>query len=575
MRGVIDKLTKNYKMNSLHFKWDTSSFKQEGNNSQNPKKISVSEIISSLDSMDVDIDSNYCISDININSIKKAQVPLYPIHTPITYHTIYLKLDSYVKLRYIVNNCLTSFTQQLYFLLRILQGNELLVDLYREKNVNLSELVLHQKVVHTLYRDWRLLLEFNPHKELLRLALLDFVKELVQIAEPEDDNSYASLNVESDMPSPFESLSEDEKIIFTVLKKKDVEMDLDLFWPKPEVPYYLNNSSNIPNYYDLSSLKCLHKIELSTVCLWIAWIYTANEEFERAKCWYNACVKVTQNSKNPPQGPQNMFIFYSRARLWDESNLLIREYRKALNFLPKCPLPLNNCAIAYTKINEPHEALKCYDYSLSLDPNYVLSFNNRASLWGNELKNPTRAEKDYESAIKLGEDLSSTYMYRASMYKNVCNDFVRCIDDYTTCLKLGVANLEELYCDRADAYFNISEFENALNDFSACLAINPGNLEALYGRGRLYSEALNNPELALQDYTQCIEECFKQNASNITKSAAFNNRGVLYHDRYKDIPRAMRDFQIAVQLHPSSIYAYQNLRDLQLRIRQTWAVGNI
>jgi tetratricopeptide (TPR) repeat protein len=107
------------------------------------------------------------------------------------------------------------------------------------------------------------------------------------------------------------------------------------------------------------------------------------------------------------------------------------------------------------------------------------------------------------------------------------------------------------YHVRAYAYHQIGEFQNALTDFNQAIALNPGLTEAYNNRGLLKHEKLNDPVGAMADFNRAI--AIKPSYEN-----AYYNRGRLKHKKLNDSQGALADYNQAIALNPNLTEAYNN-----------------
>jgi len=475
-------------------------------------------------------------------------------------------------------------------------------DLDSSQQFTPDDLELSQKAIHAVYKDWKLLIEGSPHTNLLKRSIFDMIQLTQKSADRVQWNdiciSHQYDNVD-DEKCNFESLVAEEKHAIGDLRRcKNITVPLELYWSSDENHSTLNAGPKTQALYEqvgrqlqnfsisssdeesgvsiktkFATLECLRTVELSTLCLWLGWIYVMDDEKDQGLCWLDTSVRIIENTIQSLDGQHYMFEYYSRARLWKNDDLIIREYTKAIQQRPRCPLPYNNLAISYTKCSKPMDALRCYNASIKLDPKYTLSYNNRASLWANAFTSFDHAEEDYKTAIEIGDELILSYMNRANFFRTFRKDSIRSILDYTRCLALEPEDADSLYCDRADTYLHIGYTAKALEDYNSCLGLNPTHMVALYNRGMLFAGSLNRPQNAIADYTKCIECAIAQDASLRTISGALNNRGIIFQE-LGDFARAYSDFEKALKIFNQSSHARSNLENLRIQINARWARGN-
>lgn len=107
----------------------------------------------------------------------------------------------------------------------------------------------------------------------------------------------------------------------------------------------------------------------------------------------------------------------------------------------------------------------------------------------------------------------------------------------------------ESLCSRGFCDQELGYPANAIADFSAAIVINPNCREAYNGRFVTY--------MSLKQYDKAMKDCDALIALNPT-SDALSNRGVVFLVT-ENLPKALADFQHALQLNPRNAGAYDNM----------------
>lgn len=211
--------------------------------------------------------------------------------------------------------------------------------------------------------------------------------------------------------------------------------------------------------------------------------------------------------------------------------------------------------------NDKENALKDYNKSIELDPSDSDVFNNRGNLFRDYFNDFDSAIADYTKSIELNPKNGNAYFNRGHLYFNRLKQYDLAKEDYLVSLNLMPND--------PDIYFHLGwMYDTAFQDSSKALefyslAIKNGDGESLadyyHNRAVLYHNILNNPEAAINDYT---------NALSYIKDdpMIYCNRGVCYEDKLGEFVLAFQDYTKALELSPDFQQAYTFIQVLLTKI---------
>jgi tetratricopeptide (TPR) repeat protein len=150
-------------------------------------------------------------------------------------------------------------------------------------------------------------------------------------------------------------------------------------------------------------------------------------------------------------------------------------------------------------LNDVQGALADYNRGISINPNYGLTYNDRALLKANRLSDFQGALVDYDRAISLVPNDPIIYYNRAQLKENKLSNFQGALVDYDRAIALNP--------DYADAYNNrgylrrdrLDNRSGALDDFNKALSLyrRAGNTE---GVNRITTAISQTPQNGIQNF---------------------------------------------------------------------------
>lgn len=183
----------------------------------------------------------------------------------------------------------------------------------------------------------------------------------------------------------------------------------------------------------------------------------------------------------------------------------------------------------------PDETIRCYTKAISLKPNwldaylnravvrdaisdhdgaqedYIYAYRNRADARAAE-RDFNGAVKDYTKLLQLQPDDASVYRNRAGA-RFATNDFNGATEDLTELLRLQ-PNDAEAYRKRADARAATRDFDGAVEDLTELLRLQPNDVEAYRDRG-LALQSKGDQKAARRDFDKF--EVLKSQRDSLTE----------------------------------------------------------
>ena len=217
------------------------------------------------------------------------------------------------------------------------------------------------------------------------------------------------------------------------------------------------------------------------------------------------------------------------------------------------------------------EAIKYYDETIKIDPNYAYAYTNRGVI-KSDLGQYKEAIKDYDKVIELKPN---AYIYEARAYAYYMQGcFKEAIMDYSEAIKLDSNNIM-LYYKRAELYKNdfVGNYEEAIRDYDEIIRIvskdvvtykNRGNANKNWLKyktvyiGSLYPQVIKNKDIKkYHDYWECYYNLVY----------AYEKRGTakLRLKRYKE---AIKDYDEVIKIDPKNYYAYSMRGEAKADLKQ-------
>ena len=236
------------------------------------------------------------------------------------------------------------------------------------------------------------------------------------------------------------------------------------------------------------------------------------------------------------------------------------------------------------------EAIKAYDKSIELNPNFYQAYNNRGSAKV-RIGQYNSAIVDLNKALSYKSDFAEAYCNRGLAKINL-NQYNSAIEDYDVAIALKRDDAEA-YCNRGIAKASLGQYHSAITDFDEALNRKPDFAEAYSIRGEAKAnlsqyhsaiidcdEALNSKpnfaeaycnrakaKVGLRQYHSAITDCDKALNSKPDFAEAYCNRGVA-RCSIGQYDSAIADFDKALNSKPDFAEVYRNRGLVKLIIGQ-------
>jgi tetratricopeptide (TPR) repeat protein len=208
------------------------------------------------------------------------------------------------------------------------------------------------------------------------------------------------------------------------------------------------------------------------------------------------------------------------------------------------------------------QVLQQYNQVLEKEETNVAALLCRAMLCATILKNRKQTLSDFQGLIQqLPSDsnmLGFVYRTRALIAQNVTDG----INDCRKAIEVNPKD-SDAYLTMSSLYQSSTDFNNALECLNNAIDSDPNNLAAYHSRAALYTFELNQPSLALQDYSKCLE-------LDSHNGYMWRERGYLYENYLQDYENALYDYTQAITVSTEPLVEfyeskYTLLRDKLLR----------
>ena len=247
----------------------------------------------------------------------------------------------------------------------------------------------------------------------------------------------------------------------------------------------------------------------------------------------------------PDPSPDQMKTIFS---LYDSGEMRKAEQacKKLLPAFPQALKVYTVLGATLIRQGKAEQALKVYDKSILLNPDFAESYNIR----GIALKDLGRLEeaiKSYDKAIQLKPDFADAYNNRGNVLKKL-GRLEEAITSYDKVVQLK-PDFTDAYNNRGKVLKDLGRPEDAIKSYAKAIQLRPD-----------FAEAYDNRGLALQDLGR-LEEAIKSYAKAIQLkpdyAVAYNNRGNALQG-LGQLEDAIKSYAKAVQLKPDYAVAYNN-----------------
>jgi len=225
----------------------------------------------------------------------------------------------------------------------------------------------------------------------------------------------------------------------------------------------------------------------------------------------------------------------------------VKRYEKSLSLKPDYAEAHNNLAVTLQELGQLDAAVKSYEQALTLKPDYAEAFNNLGNIL-RELGQLDTAVKSYEKILAVRPDFAEAHYNLAVTFQEL-GQLDEAVKSYQQALTIKP--------DYAEAYYNLgltlqelTQMDKAVENYEKALTIKPD-----------YAEAHNNLGIALKELDQLDEavKCFeKALAIKPDFAHAHYNLGLALQGLGK-LDAAIKCYQQALAIKPDYAEAHNNL----------------
>lgn len=231
--------------------------------------------------------------------------------------------------------------------------------------------------------------------------------------------------------------------------------------------------------------------------------FAKNGKYEEAINYFNKAINENPKFSKPYTNKGNIYriqknyekaiTFYSKSIEIDSLNLFVIESR----------------AFVLMKNDQFEDAIKDYNYIISINPNFENIFSNRAYAYI-RIKEYSKAKIDLTRHLKDHENDIGSLINLINVNKNLelydeaLNKYEFLFDNFPS-----YTQLHKAYNNRGSLYLEIGEYHKALVDYNKAIKTHKNYDLAYLGRGETYMR-LNNKSKACQD----LKKSTKLNVEN-------------------------------------------------------------
>ena len=221
------------------------------------------------------------------------------------------------------------------------------------------------------------------------------------------------------------------------------------------------------------------------------------------------------------------------------------KYAKAVNKLEAMNwFAEGNALFKLFSADTNEEAMKAFDKSIEIDPDYANAYAGRAAIYNHRFE-WKKALRESQQAIKIDPTLPWAYNCRGNAQRGLRN-LKESIEDFNKAIELDPVYAWP-YANRSLTYYRLKNYHQALLDSNKAIELNPSLQRAYLYRGMVHT-SMNNYQEAIEDYDRAIK-------IDPTISLSYLNRGNVYLKLNKT-DQALEDFRKAADLGNDEAKAY-------------------
>jgi tetratricopeptide (TPR) repeat protein len=206
-----------------------------------------------------------------------------------------------------------------------------------------------------------------------------------------------------------------------------------------------------------------------------------------------------------------------------------------------------NSGIALQSLGRFHDALRCYDRAITLQPDYADAYYNKAIAL-RCLNQSQDAIANYDRAIRFKPDHVEAHANKGNALRELKRPG-EALESFDKAIRISPASAVA-HCNRGNALLDLKRFEEARASYERAVSLQPDFAEAYNNRSNALLE-LKLPE-------QALESCSKALALNPQSAEAHNSEGNAL--QVLKLPeKALESYHRAIALRPGFAEAHNGL----------------
>ena len=224
----------------------------------------------------------------------------------------------------------------------------------------------------------------------------------------------------------------------------------------------------------------------------------------------------------------------------DSVRTLIKDY-------PNEPILFNICGACYASLGQLDKAVRNYENSIAIKPDYAEAHNNLAGTF-QELGQLDQAVERYRKSLVIKPNYAEAHNNLGNALREL-NQLESAIKSYQMAIDIKPDYVEAHY-SLGIIYQELNQLESAIKSYQKAIDIKPDYVEAHYSLGIIYQE-LNQLESAIKSYQMAID--IKPDYVE-----AHYSLGIIYQE-LNQLESAIKSYQKAIDIKPDYVEAHNNL----------------
>lgn len=194
-----------------------------------------------------------------------------------------------------------------------------------------------------------------------------------------------------------------------------------------------------------------------------------------------------------------------------------KEFATAVKLNPRSPRAFNNLANACARLGKNDDAVKYFERSLSIDPNYELPKKGLAGLYlrQNKLNDLNMLVAD----VIRKNPRSSWALHEYGKLHVLMNEYQSAAEFFERAYQADTSDVEAVFL-KGECYLNLDSTRDAEREFQRYLRLTPGSIEAHANLGQVYARQ-GRFDLALREFSLVAD-------SQPASAASYFNLASLY-----------------------------------------------